>query len=317
MPSPLVSVIVPSFNQGRFIRETIESCLAQDYRPIEVVVIDGASTDGTLDVLHSYDGVPEVRWVSERDSGVVEAVNKGFAMARGEFAGIQSSDDYYLPGAVAAGVHALQAQPDVGFVYGDILKVDAEGHELSRVRLAPFSLEAFLAVETWVPQPSCFFRLALARELGGWREEVPYAADTDLWLRMAFRADARKIDRVLAARRVHGEQRDNQAARIARDYSRMIDESLCIAGAPARLRRAAHAGKCLTRIRYNPTGSDWYAAGQLLHAGLLRPRSFSLRAFLLYLAYFPARRALAPWKRRLLKRKSVVSSAGASVKAER
>jgi glycosyltransferase involved in cell wall biosynthesis len=300
--NPLVSIIVPSFNQGQFIRETIESCLAQDYRPIEVLVLDGASTDSTLDVLRGFDGVPEVRWISEPDSGVVEAVNKGLTQARGEFAGIQSSDDYYLPGAIAAGVRTLQAEPDLGFVYGDIAKVDADGKELSRTRLLPYSLESFLAVETWVPQPSTFFRLELARVLGGWREDVPYAADTDLWLRLAFRAGARKLDQVLAARRVHGEQRDKQAARIARDYSRMVDESADVAGAPVRLRRAAHAGKCLTRVRYNPTGSDWYAAGQLLRAGWLRPRCFSLRVFLLYLLYFPARKALAPWKRRLLAR---------------
>jgi glycosyltransferase involved in cell wall biosynthesis len=302
MPNPLVSIIVPSFNQGQFIRETIESCLAQDYRPIEVLVIDGASTDDTLAVLHTYDGVPEVHWVSEPDSGVVEAVNKGLAKARGEFAGIQSSDDYYLPGAIAAGVQALEAEPGLGFVFGDIVKVDAAGNELSRSRLAQYSLESFLAVETWVPQPSTFFRLDLAKAVGGWREEVPYAADTDLWLRLAFQAGACKVDRVQAARRVHGEQRDRQAARIARDYSRMIDESPDVAGASARLRRAAHSGKCLTRVRYNPSGSDWYAAGQLLQAGWLRPRCFSLRVFLLYLLYFPVRKALAPWKRRFLRR---------------
>ena len=96
---PLISVIVPSFNQGAFIRKTIESALQQDYRPIEVVVMDGASTDNTVDILKSFGDIPELRWVSEPDQGVVDAVNKGLRLARGEIAAIQSSDDFYLPGA--------------------------------------------------------------------------------------------------------------------------------------------------------------------------------------------------------------------------
>ena len=84
--NPLVSIIVPSYNQGRFIRRTLDSILSQDYRPLEVFVVDGASTDETVSILREYSCHPELQWVSERDSGVVEAVNKGFAKARGEFA---------------------------------------------------------------------------------------------------------------------------------------------------------------------------------------------------------------------------------------
>ena len=91
--SPLVSIIVPSFNQGRFIKETIDSILGQDYRPIEVLVLDGASTDETVEVLSRYESVPELIWRSEPDNGVVDAVNKGLKRASGEIIGIQSSDD--------------------------------------------------------------------------------------------------------------------------------------------------------------------------------------------------------------------------------
>ena len=164
---PLVSIIVPSYNQGRFIRRTLESILTQDYRPIEILVIDGASTDETVHVLREFESAPELDWVSERDSGVVEAVNKGFARARGEIGGIQSSDDFYLPGAISAGVRALRVDPTLAFAYGDVAKVDAEGHEISRSALAPFSLESVLTMATWIPQPSTFFRMGLAKELGG------------------------------------------------------------------------------------------------------------------------------------------------------
>src|SRR6185436_19107774 len=111
----LISVVIPSYNQGRYIRETIDSTLAQDYRPIEVLVMDGASKDETVDVLQSYDA-PELQWISEPDRGVVDAVNKGLARARGEIIAIQSSDDVYVPGAFSA---VAQAMPGFELVFGD------------------------------------------------------------------------------------------------------------------------------------------------------------------------------------------------------
>ena len=290
MHSPLVSIVVPSKNQGRFLRETIESCLSQDYRPIEVLVIDGASTDETLEVLHRYDRVPEVRWISEPDGGVGEAVNKGVAGAKGEIGASQSSDDYYLPGAISRGVEALQADPALGFVFGDVMKVDARGRRLSAETLAPFSIENVMALRTWIPQPSCFFRLALARGLGGWRGEVPYAADTDLWFRMMLKAGALKIDACLAARRVHGAQRDGRGADIIRDYTRAVNDWFDRFGAPERYRNAAEAGVLLQR--------NHYGAGE--PESVKRDRH--ARALRLFPPLRPPRRgaiglALAAWRR--------------------
>src|ERR1051325_691202 len=91
---PLLSIIVPSYNQGRFIRRTLDSILSQGYRPIEVIVVDGASKDETVEVLESIDAA-ELRWISEKDRGPADAVNKGLAMAQGELIGIQSADDVY------------------------------------------------------------------------------------------------------------------------------------------------------------------------------------------------------------------------------
>lgn len=270
-PRPLVSIIVPSYNQGRFIRRTLESILSQDYRPLQLIVIDGASTDETVSILESYAGTPGFEWVSEPDRGVVDAVNKGFARASGEIAGIQSSDDFYLPGAISAAVSALEAEPELAFVFGDIAKVDAEGHELSRTQLAPYSLEGVLTMQTWIPQPSTFFRLALAKSLGGWRESVPYAADTDLWLRMALTAPARKIDRLMAERSMHEAQRDKQGERIARDYARCIDTLPGLERQPARIRHAAKAGEWLMANRYLPAQSEWQRIGRYWRAVLAHP----------------------------------------------
>lgn len=268
---PLVSIIVPSFNQGQFIRRTLDSILAQDYRPIQVIVIDGASTDETVSILHQYDDVPEVEWVSEPDSGVVEAVNKGLARASGEIGGIQSSDDFYLPGAIVAAVDALRADPALAFVFGDIVKVDAEGNELARTQLAPYSLEGVLSLESWIPQPSTFFRLNMAKALGGWRESVPYAADTDLWFRMAVTAPAMKINVLMAHRSMHEGQRDRQGARIASDYASMV-ESLMPDLRRRGLDGAARAGTLLMANRYQPHSSDWERLVRLWRAALVYPK---------------------------------------------
>lgn len=298
---------MPSFNQGRFIRDTIESTLSQSYRPLELLVIDGASADETVDVLKSYDDAPELRWWSEPDRGVVEAVNKGFARARGHIGAIQSSDDFYVPDAIQRGVTELTSDPSLAFVFGDIIKVDADGDELMRTELAPYSIENVLALRTWIPQPSTFFRMDLAQSLGGWRDDIPYSPDTDLWLRMAFRANARKFDAVVSKRRVHEAQRDTQGAKIIRDYSRMIDESPDIRNAPDRLRRAAQAGKHLIHVRYNPRNSELYAAWHLLLAGLAFRPCLDVGAIAKHLVYLPIRKLLSRLKRLLLTRPQPVA----------
>lgn len=297
---PLVSIIVPSYNQGRFIRRTLESILSQDYRPIEILVIDGASKDDTVSILEEFSDHPELHWVSEPDSGVVEAVNKGFARARGEIGAIQSSDDFYLPGAISAGVSALLSNPELAFAFGDIAKVDAEGKELSRTRLAPYSLVGVLTMQTWIPQPSTFFRMALAKSLGGWRDTVPYAADTDLWLRMALTAPALKIDRLMAERSMHDAQRDKQGGRIARDYARAIDTLPGLDAAPLRVRSAAIAGKLLMANRYDVGASPLQRTARLWRAVLRYPPLLrSTPKASLVPGWYALRAALSAWRKRV------------------
>ncbi len=298
---PLVSIIIPSFNQGRFIRRTLESIFEQDYRPLEVVVVDGASTDETVSVLKAFSHHPELKWVSEPDRGVVDAVNKGLARATGIFAAIQSSDDFYLPEAVTTAVQALQADARLAFVFGDIQKVDAKGEELSVTQLPACSLENILAVRTWIPQPSTFFRLDLARQLGGWRESVPYAADTDLWLRMAFCAGARKLDRLMAGRTMHEAQRDRHGDRIVRDFNRMLDELEPLKIAPRALRRAAAVGRLRMRARYLPPQGYWAQWRLTVRAALLDPASIGqVDPFSLVPGWYPVRGRLTTLRQRFV-----------------
>lgn len=249
--SPLVSIVVPSYNQGRFIDQTLTSILSQSYRPLEILVMDGGSTDETIDVLRSYSGTPELRWWSEPDDGVVDAVNGGFSKARGEIGAVQSSDDCYLSGAIETVVAHMRAHPDLGLVYGDIVTIDAEGTELSRTRNPPFSLRGLLSKETWIPQPAAFFRTCLFRELGGWNERF-FNADTEMWYRMAFRTRVEKIPSLLAQRRRHDAQRDLNHDEILESYRRMIETSPDIQASPRGYRQAAKCGKHLHALRYPP-----------------------------------------------------------------
>lgn len=271
---PLVSIIIPSFNQGKFIRQSIDSCLRQDYRPIEIIVVDGASKDNTVEILHQYDRVPEVRWKSEPDNGVVEAVNKGFALAKGEIAGIQSSDDGYLPGAISAAVEVFQKNPDLGLVYGDWIYVDADGNEQRRFKTRPYSLIDFLCCNTLIMQPATFFRLQLARDVGGWNPDC-FVADTEMWLRIVFRAQAKKINSFWGIRRLHEEQRNTQAASIVKSYYHMIDASSDIARLPQRFKRAAQAGKYIMRAGYNPTSNSLHRYLDYCRAVMYYPPVFT------------------------------------------
>lgn len=307
---PFVSVIVPSLNQGAFIGETLDSIIGQNYRPLEILVIDGGSTDGTIEVLHRYDGIPELTWISEQDRGVAEAVNKGLKAARGELCAIQSSDDCYLDGALAAVVDAFVADSELGLVYGDCVTVDRDGKELFRSAMPSFSIEGFLSKRTVILQPTAFFRRGLALELGGWDARF-FNADTELWLRMAFRTKVRKLDRTLARHRVHDAQRDKEAAKIVESYWRMVESSDDLRKACPRLRRAAQCGKFLHAARYNPSGRPllrryffWRAVaaypeilGSLNLAGALLPGYYPLHRFLSRLKRFLKRRGrgfLAP-----------------------
>ncbi|MBZ0087651.1 MAG: glycosyltransferase [Thermomonas sp.] len=247
--NPLVSIIVPSFNQGRYIRDTIESIISQDYRNLDVIVVDGASKDETLEVLRSYAHEPRLRYISEPDDGVADAVNKGLVMCRGEVCAIQSSDDCYLPHAITTAVAELQMPDCPGLVYGDTIRTDAAGAELHRLHGRPHTLAGWLSKQSYIPQPAAFFRMDVARRLDGWNARY-FNADTEYWLRMLWLAPVRKFDAFISLRRMHGEQRDTQGEKIIDSHRRLIDESEAIRSLSWSLRRAASSGKLMHRLRY-------------------------------------------------------------------
>lgn len=257
MTRALVSIIIPSFNQGRYIAETIRSCLSQDHRPIEILVLDGGSKDNTVSVLKSFD-VPELRWWSEPDQGVADAVNKGLMRASGDVLTIQSTDDVFLAGAISAAMEVLSQNPSTGLVYGDVEYIDGNSRVTGADVQGAFDLGEYLGRFMYIPQPgTCFTRAAL-NSAGGWRGAYSYAADADFWMRIATRFPIRKIDRFVARYRYHTEQRDTQRARIAHDWEGAINDLLASGILNSRQRRYARMGIQLAWYRYTPE-SRWIA----------------------------------------------------------
>lgn len=267
MAQPLVSIIIPSYNQGKFIRETIQSCLDQDYRPIEIIVQDGVSNDETVKVLQSFNA-PELLWISEPDKGVVDSVNKGIARAGGDILTIQSSDDVFLPGAISAAVAALQQNRQAGLVYGDVKHIDADSKVTGEDVQGGFDLAAYLGRFMYIPQPgTCFTRAALAAS-SGWRAAYSYAADADFWMQIVTRFPVCKLNCFVTAYRYHPDQRDTQKARIARDWEGSIRDLLASGSLNSRQRRYAKMGIHLAKYRYAPE-SDWLLRTRELYAALL------------------------------------------------
>jgi glycosyltransferase involved in cell wall biosynthesis len=198
---PWITVVTPSFNQARFITETIESVLSQDYPRLDYVVMDGGSTDGTIDILRRYGD--RLRWVSEPDRGQADAVNKGVATASGEIIGWLNSDDTYAPGALRAIGRVFRTRADLDVVYGDADHVLADGIRHSPYPTAPFDHER-LAESCFICQPAAFFRRQAFDAVGGLDVALHFCMDYDLWIRMGRQHRIAYLPERLACSRLHG-----------------------------------------------------------------------------------------------------------------
>jgi glycosyltransferase involved in cell wall biosynthesis len=203
-PQPLVSIVTPTLNMARFLPETIESVLAQDYPRIEYLVIDGGSTDGTLELLKRYHG--RLRWVSEKDKGQSDAVNKGFLQTSGEIFTFLNADDVYLPGAVRAAVEGFHAHPDAAVVYGDAWYTREDGSILKRYPVLPYDHD-WLGHQCYICQPASFIRADVFREVGMLDTGLHLTLDYELWLRISSRYPMHKVDAILATSRMYGDNK--------------------------------------------------------------------------------------------------------------
>jgi glycosyltransferase involved in cell wall biosynthesis len=193
--APLVSVVTPSYNSVAFIWDTIESVRGQDYPSIEHIVMDGGSTDGTLDVLRQY---PHLTWVSGPDRGQSHALNKGFRQARGDVIGWLNADDTYQPGAIRTAVEYLIQHPAVMAVYGECRVVDRDGTPLEFYKTEDFDVRTLL-LRDYIPQPAVFFRRVLFDGIGYLNESLHFVMDWEYWLRTAARYPMAHLDGVVLA----------------------------------------------------------------------------------------------------------------------
>jgi len=210
---PCISVVTPSYNQARYIEETIRSVLLQGYPNLEYFVVDGGSTDGSVEVIRRYERWI-TWWVSERDRGQSHAINKGFARATGEVFAWLNSDDYYLPGALEAVARAWVEGDGPAVYVGRGMAVDDAGAVLSRQGRRHLDFEhLFQWGEHCLSQPSCFLPGAAFASLGGVDETLHLTMDMDLWLKLLKVAPFRHLDAFLSAAHRHPGAKTQRAAR--------------------------------------------------------------------------------------------------------
>ena len=254
---PLVSIVTPSYNQGRFLEETIESVLGQDYPRLEYLVVDGASDDGSVEVIERY-ADRLAWWTSEPDAGQAAALNKAFAHARGDILGWLSSDDTLLPGAVERVVAELEGDREAKLVYGEALFVDERGRELFPLRPRPFDVTAMVrSCANHVVQPGSLFRRHALELAGPFAEDAHYLFDFEFALRLWLAGGkvAHVGDR-LATYRVHADSKSGGGTLLkARDYVRFADGFLAGSGLPGEAEGRASA--------YLAAGDYFYAARRL------------------------------------------------------
>ncbi|MBN1148833.1 MAG: glycosyltransferase [Anaerolineales bacterium] len=200
--SPLVSIVTPSYNQSRYLEETIRSVLGQEYPNIEYILVDGSSTDGSLEIIQRYADCL-AWWVSEPDRGQTDAINKGFARAHGEILAWLNSDDTYLPNAVSQAVAYLQAHPEAGMVYGDANLVDEAGSVIGRFPARQTDYQRLRRGYVHIPQQASFFRASLWQQVGPLDPGFYFAMDYDLWVRLARLAPLHYMPQLWANFRLH------------------------------------------------------------------------------------------------------------------
>jgi glycosyltransferase involved in cell wall biosynthesis len=219
---PLVSIVTPSYHQANFLEKTMRSVLEQDYPNIEYLVIDGASTDGSVDLIKKY--AEKISWwVSEKDNGQAEAINKGLARARGEYVSWINSDDYYMPGAVSDAVKALSSHPEAGFVFGNVQVVDQNERILNNLNYGDWNLVDLMSFRI-IGQPGVFMRRSVVEKVGYLDQSYHFLLDHQLWIRLAQIAGIYYIPSLWAGAHYHEDCKNlAMAADFGREAKRIVE----------------------------------------------------------------------------------------------
>jgi len=207
MKKPLVSIITVTFNRAKYLEETISSVKNQDYLNIEHIIIDGGSTDNTLEIIKKYEGAYNMKWISEKDEGIADALNKGFGIAKGDIFCWLDSDDTYLPGTIKKVVEIFKKHPQIDLVFGDILIINDKSQVINYIKFTDFSFETFIYEGGCINPAATFWRRELYNKLGGIDKEYMWSPDYNFFAKAgASKAIFYHIRDFLAAYRHHSNQ---------------------------------------------------------------------------------------------------------------
>lgn len=243
---PRISIITPSYNQGQYLEQTIRSVLSQNYPNLEYIIIDGASTDNSVEIIRKYSS-RITSWVSEPDSGQSEALEKGFRQATGDIAAWINSDDFYEKDAFYKVAQAYKQQP-FSFYCGACHMVDHDGKFLRLLytpKITHRTLTQYWKPHFCPPQPSIFFRRALMDELGGLDRTLHYAMDFDLWLKASRKYSFHHTADNLSYYRVHQDSKTGSPGGLQKfvpEWKKLIEKSLRQGPVTERLRYKFNEG---------------------------------------------------------------------------
>lgn len=220
-PWPKISIVTPSYNQGQFLEETIRSVLLQDYPNLEYIIMDGGSTDNSVEIIKKYE--PWLTsWVSEKDNGQADAIHRGFEKATGEIIGWINSDDYYLPGAFEKIAKLFQRQPHTEMIAGACQYIRAQGRVITKNYGLEQDFDSLLHVGMFASQPAMFWRRDIYHKVGGLDPSLAFCMDYDLALKFYRRQTAHLCHQVLAVYRFHENTKSTNMQNILADEDALL-----------------------------------------------------------------------------------------------
>lgn len=258
---PTLSVVTPAYNQGEFLRDTIESVLSQDYPNIEYFVLDDGSTDDTPKVLAEYGD--RFVWETQPNMGQTATINKGWTMTSGEIITWLNSDDtFYSPNSVSEALQYLIDDPELGIIFGDSMFTEADGTEIEPTRpIRDFTYQKMvLTCENSIPQPSAFIRRTIVDKVGDLDPTYYYFMDWDFWMRAGIYFPIRHVDAIWSTYRLHAESKTiAQAKKAAPELKYMYDKYFGREDIPSEIRTVeneAMMNMCFTSGGYYLKGGD-------------------------------------------------------------